>query len=180
MDRPIKKAVGVIFMGLVVVLMILPFVTTFNELLTRIVENSWLYLPIKNYVVPYEIAVVRTILGLVGIPTATGTVAVIKNGQNLGTYISWNCIGWQSVVILILSLKTGLAGSFTRWSKLQVVVFGILGTFFINLARITLVLVLLYYWGKIPSAIFHDYAGVFLSIVWLFFFWWFSYKYVLE
>ncbi len=46
---PIRKAVGVLFMGLVVVLMLLPFVTTFNELLTRIVEKVYLYQPIHNY-----------------------------------------------------------------------------------------------------------------------------------
>jgi len=160
--------------------MLLPFVTTFNELLTRIVEDSLLYRPIEMFLVPYEVMLVRTIVSFFGVETLPGTVSVLRNGVNQGTFLSWNCIGWQSFVILLLSLKTGLLGNFTRFSRLSVVIIGILGTFFINLFRISLVLILLYYFGKAPSLVFHDYAAVFISILWLFFFWWFSYAYILE
>ena len=176
----IKKTFNTIFLALVVILMLLPFVTTFNELLTRIVEDSLLYRPIEMFLVPYEVMLVRTIVSFFGVETLPGTVSVLRNGVNQGTFLSWNCIGWQSFVILLLSLKTGLLGNFTRFSRLSVVIIGILGTFFINLFRISLVLILLYYFGKAPSLVFHDYAAVFISILWLFFFWWFSYAYILE
>src|SRR3990167_6347267 len=156
-----KKTFGHLFLVVVIILMVLPFVTTFNELLTKIVENSLLYRPVEKYFVPYE-------------------VALIKNGVNYGTFISWNCIGWQSFIILLISLKTGLQGRFTRSSVTQVILIGLLGTFFMNLFRISFVLILLYHFGKVPASIVHDYLGVLISIVWLFFFWWFSYKFILE
>src|SRR3989344_1563393 len=175
-----KQTFSNLFIILVVALMVLPFWTTFNELLTRIVLNFGLFKPLERLIVPYEVGLVRTIISFFGIETAPGTVAIVKNGVNSGTYIAWNCIGWQSFVILLISFKAGLAGNFTRFSLLQVMVLGLLGTFLINIFRISLALILLFYFGRMPSIIFHDYTTVFLSILWLFFFWWFSYKFVLE
>ncbi len=176
----LKKTFSYLFLALVVILMLLPFVTTFNELLTRIVENSLLYKPIQKYVVPYEVMLVRTIVSWFGIATIPGTVSFIKNGTNSGAFISWNCIGWQSFIILLLSLKTGLIGRFTLFSRIEVLALGIIGTFMINIFRISLIIILLYYFGRAPAAIVHDYAAVFISLVWLFGFWWFSYRFVLE
>lgn len=175
-----KKTFSQLFLALVIILMILPFVTTFNELLTRIVENSLLYRPIEKYFVPYEVELVRTIISFFSIKTDPGTINIVKNGVNLGTFISWNCIGWQSFVVLLLSLNTGLTGNFTLISKIQAALFGIIGTFLFNLFRISSILILLYYFGKAPAVIIHDYASVFISIIWLFFFWWFSYSFILE
>ncbi len=175
-----KKTFSYLFLALVMLLMLFPFVTTFNELLTRIVENSLLYRPIETYFIPYQVVLVRFIISILGVQTAPGTVAIIKNGVNQGTFISWNCIGWQSLVILLFSLKSGLVGNYTIASKIQSTIVGILGTFLINIFRISLVITLLYYFGKAPATIIHDYGAVFVSIVWLFFFWWFSYRYILE
>ena len=176
----IRKTFSYLFLVLVVILMLLPFVTTFNELLTRIVENSLLYKPIQKYVVPYEVMLVRTIVSWFGIVTIPGTVSYIKNGANSGAFISWNCIGWQSFIILLLSLKTGLEGRFSFFSRIEVLAVGLIGTFMINIFRISLIIILLYYFGRVPAAIVHDYAAVFISLVWLFGFWWFSYRFVLE
>jgi exosortase/archaeosortase family protein len=176
----VKQTFSSLFLILIVVLMLLPFVTTFNELLTRIVESSLLYKPIEKYFVPYEVMLVRTVISWFGVVTKAGTIAVVKNGVNQGTFISWNCIGWQSFVILLISLKAGLSGNFTLVSKLETLIMGVLGTFFLNLGRISLVLILLYHVGRAPAVIFHDYAAVFLSIIWLFFFWWFSFNFILE
>lgn len=175
-----KNTFGNLFLIFVVFLMILPFLTTFNEFLTRIVESTFLYIPIKNIVVPYEVMLVRTILSFFNIETLPGTISIIKNGVVSGMYISWNCIGWQSFVILLISLKTGLSGDFTRTSVFGAAAMGLLGTFFINLFRITLVIILLYFFGKAPAIFFHDYSSVIISIVWLFAFWWFSYNFILE
>jgi len=169
-----------LFIILVIFLMLLPFVTTFNEFLTKIVEKTSLYRLIQATLIPYETMLVRTIISFFGIETAPGTVAIVKNGVPQGTYIAWNCIGWQSLVILLLSLKVGFQGSFTKLSVLQAAIFGILGTFLINIFRISIIIILLYYFDRLPAMIFHDYSSVILTILWLFFFWWFSYSFVLE
>jgi len=175
-----KNTFSNLFIILVIVLMVLPLWATFNEFLTRFVENFYLFGPIQKVVVPYEVMLVRTIISFFGIQTQAGTVAIVRDGVPQGTFISWNCVGWQSFVILLISLKAGFAEGFTKASKLQALVLALLGTFFMNLARISLVIIILYYFGKSPSAIIHDYLSIAITIIWLFFFWWFSYSFVLE
>ena len=175
-----KKAFGNLFILLVLILMVLPFFVTFNEFLTRIVESTSLFRFIEKIVVPYEVMLVRTIISFFGVETQPGTVAVIKDGVNQYTYIAWNCIGWQSLVILFVSLKGGLVSGFTRASRLEALTFALVGTFLMNLARISAILIILYYFGKGPSAFFHNYISILITGAWLFFFWWVSYSFVLE
>lgn len=175
-----KKLFGNLFILLVLILMILPFAATFNEFLTKVVESTFLFRFIEKIIVPYEVMLVRTVISFFGVETQPGTVAVIKDGVNQYTYIAWNCIGWQSGVILIFSLKSGLVRGFTRGSKLEALTLAIVGTFVINLFRISAILVILYYFGKGPASFFHNYVSIIITTVWLFFFWWFSYSFVLE
>jgi exosortase/archaeosortase family protein len=86
-------------------------------------------------------------------------------------YISWNCIGWQSLILLGISLATGLRGNYTWPARAQVAILGVLGTIFVNLFRVTLVCVLAALAGRLPAVIFHDYGGTVLIVVWLFGFW---------
>ena len=55
---------------------------------------------------------------------------------------------------------------------------GLIGTFMLNLLRISLVVLVFYFWGKLPATIIHNYGSVILTILWLFLFWWFIYSYV--
>jgi len=174
-----KKAFSNLFILLVLILMVLPFVSTFNEFLTRVMESTSLFRFIEKLIVPYEVMLVRTIISFFGIETGKGTVAVIKDGVSTGTYISWNCIGWQSMIILLFSLKSGLVKGFTRGSKLEALTLAIVGTFVINLLRIAAVLIILYYFSKGPAAFFHNYVSIVITILWLIFFWWFSYNFIL-
>lgn len=179
-SRSAKDTFSLLFIILVIFLMIFPFFRTFEEFMTRIVEITGFYQPIKTYIVPYEISLVRKILFLSGIQTLPDSVSYYKNGDLQNMFIAWNCIGWQSVIIVIFSLKAGLTRNFTNWSRLQAVLIGIFGTFLMNLFRIAFVIILFYYWGELPAMIFHDYLSLFLTIAWLFFFWWFVYNFVLE
>ncbi|HKZ34883.1 MAG TPA: exosortase/archaeosortase family protein [Patescibacteria group bacterium] len=176
-----KKTFQSIFLVTVIILMILPFVTTFNEFLTRVVERMTLYRWIENIVVPYESRLIVAVLSLLGIETIPGDTvfSVVKNGVAQSIRISWNCIGWQSFILFLITLFTGLQGPYSKMSKLETVAIGLLGTFLVNIFRITLVVLVLYAWGQFPAILFHDYASTLLIIVWLFVFWWFSYAYVL-
>lgn len=175
-----KKTLSTLFLILAVALMLLPFLTTFNELLTRIVLRTELFRFIENLVVPYETVLVRGILSLWGVETVPGTVSIIKNGRVDNIFIAWNCVGWQSVIILLVSLKAGFSGNFTKISRLETLLLGVLGTFLINLFRIAAIIIVFFYFGKVPAMVIHDYSSVLITILWLFFFWWFSYKFVLE
>ena len=170
-----------LFLLLAVILLILPAVTTFNEFLTSVVMKIKFYRVIQDLIVPYEVKMITIILRLFGIEAYPGltTVSVGKAvGQSFE--ISWNCIGWQSVVLLGISFFTGLQGPYKLYTKLQTVLIGVLGTFLINIVRITIVVLIAYYFGRVAGLVFHDYFSTMMIIAWLFFFWWFSFGYVLE
>ena len=175
-----KATFQVIFLSLAVLLIFLPFVTTFNEVLTRVVEKIYLYTFIEDYIVPYLSRLVGVFLipfGLKVIGTSSGLYLPEKS---LAIDIAWNCIGWQSMILVIITFLAGLQGQYTKFSKAQTILIGILGTFIINILRITSVVLIAVNFGYFPAVIYHDYFSNLLIILWLFFFWWFSYAYVLE
>jgi exosortase/archaeosortase family protein len=166
-----------------IIFLILPVVTTFNEFLTAIVMRTQLYPYIENIFVPFLVKIVAGVLQYVfGITTIISTAALRLQdaGHAVTLYISWNCIGWQSLILFVFTLTTGLQGSYSIRSKLLTVITGLEGTFLINIFRITLICILAFYWGVMPAMLFHDYGGTILMLTWLAFFWYFSQKYVLK
>jgi exosortase/archaeosortase family protein len=154
-------------------LMLLPLVTTFDDFLT-----SWaLQLGVNNplqAIVPVEARMVVSLLGLIGVrAAAAGSDIVVWDGVgSMHTlFISWNCIGWQSLLLLGMSFFSGLRGRQALASRLQVFVIGVCGTLLLNLARVAMVAALEATWGHVPALIFHDYGGTILVIGWLFVFW---------
>lgn len=165
-----------------ILLMILPFVTTFNEFLTRIVENAGLDAILTDWVVPIEARMIAVILGMVGIPSQVSTTSIYldKGGFFLPVYISWNCVGWQSFILYAATLVTGIQGPYTKISKAEAMVVGFLGTFLLNLLRIASVAAVAFFFGQVPAVIYHDYGGTVIILLWLFAYWWFSHGWLLE
>jgi exosortase/archaeosortase family protein len=162
-------------------LMLLPLVTTFDDLLTAWALRLGANNPLQS-IVPVEAGMVVSMLGLVGIKAAaSGSHMVVWDGAgSMHTlFISWNCIGWQSVLLLGVSFISGLRGRQSLDSRLQVVVIGVAGTMLLNLARVAMVAALEASWGHLPALLFHDYAGTIIVIVWLFAFWIFVQRWVL-
>jgi exosortase/archaeosortase family protein len=93
--------------------------------------------------------------------------------------ISWNCIGWQSLVLLGLSLLSGLRGRQPLEARVQVVIIGVAGTMLLNLLRVAAVAALAATWGQTPALLFHDYGGTILVVGWLFAFWAFAQRWIL-
>lgn len=172
-----------LFLLLVFLLMSLPLFTTFNEILTKIVEKTGAYTFLTHNVVPFETRAVSVILKPFGIqaePTVSRLYIRRTDGTTSGIFFSWNCLGWQSGLLLILTLVTGLSGEYSFDKKIETVLLGISGTFIINLVRISVVVMVAYYFGQLPATLVHDYGGTLFTISWFFFFWWFSYNFVLE
>jgi len=181
-DDSRRPIIRLILIMAAILIMILPFVTTFNEFLTRIVEASGLDAILTDWVVPIEARMMSVILGFLGIESqvSTTTVYVSKGGFFLPVYISWNCVGWQSFILFGVTLVTGIQGAFSRASKFEAIVVGLLGTFLVNLLRITSVAVVAYYFGTVPALLYHDYGGTIIILLWLFAYWWFSHGWLLE
>ncbi len=163
-------------------LMMLPFITTFNEFLTRLVESIGLNVVLRDWVVPTETKMICVLLDMQGIPcqVSTSTIYLDRGGFILPVYISWNCVGWQSFILYGFTLTTGLQGPFTRLSKVETFAVGLMGTFLVNLLRMTSVAGVAYGFGQLPAVIYHDYGGTLIILLWLFAFWWFSHGWLLE
>lgn len=177
-----KQTFIYLFLLLVLILMFLPLVVTFNDILTRLVMRLDAYKFIQDVIIPWEVRMVGVVLLPFGFkPAVVGEYLSINSGKPLLIEIAWNCIGWQSLLFFLMTGWVGFQGNrYTNMSKYKAWIVGLLGTFLINLLRITTVVLLTYYFGQGIALFFHDYFSNIILIIWLFFFWWFAYSYVLE
>ena len=162
-------------------LMVLPFVTTFDDLLTTWALQLGANNPLQG-IVPVEARMVVGLLGAVGIhAAASGSHIVIWDGAgSMHTlFISWNCIGWQSLILLGISFFSGLRGQQSTEARVQVVLIGIAGTMLLNLMRVAAVAAIAATIGQSPAILFHDYGGTILVVAWLFAFWIFVQRWIL-
>lgn len=158
--------------------MVLPFINSFNSFLTELLLRWHWYKVLQDIVVPYEARVVAGVLNFLNfsaLPTPGGvwvSEGFIK--------IEWNCIGWQSAVLLIASYLSGFQGKFTNTSRFESILIGFLGTYLINFLRLVMVAFLSLVTTAGIAVFFHDYLALVMVLIWFMFFWWFSYSFVLE
>jgi exosortase/archaeosortase family protein len=165
-----------------IALLILPFFSTFGELLTKAAMAAGFDAWLGQWIAPVEGRLVHGALALIGIQSAyDGSLLYVGTGAgSLALYISWNCVGWQTVLFLLVSMATGLQGEYTLRSRLETVLLGVLGIAILNILRITVVAVVAYVFGQLPAVIVHDYGSVIATVVFLMAFWAFAYNVVLE
>lgn len=177
-----KRIFIIIFILLAVMLVILPFLTTFSDFLTQLFLRFGFYRWIQQLIVPMETRTIAGFLQLLGYKTqaAPNTVGIFRHGAWETVTITWNCIGWQSLILMAITLVVGLQGQYTRLSKIECAVIGILGVVIVNLLRIIVITLLIFNFNQIPATVLHDYFSIFILVIWLFFFWWYSYSYILE
>lgn len=161
--------------------MLLPLVTTFDDLLTAWAMQLGANNPLQT-IVPIEARMVVGLLGAAGIhAAASGShLGVWDGGGAMHTlFISWNCIGWQSLLLLGISFLSGLRGNHPIEARIQVVVIGVAGTMLLNLLRVAAVAGIAAAVGVTPAVLFHDYGGTILTIAFLFAFWMFVQRWIL-
>jgi exosortase/archaeosortase family protein len=162
-------------------LMLLPLVTTFDDFLTTWALQFGANNPLQA-IVPVEARMVVGLLGLVGIhAAASGSHLVVWDsaGAMHTLFISWNCIGWQSLVLLGVSFISGLRGRHPLEARIQVIVIGVAGTMLLNLVRVAVVAGIAATVGVTPAVLFHDYGGTILVVAFLFGFWIFAQRWIL-
>jgi exosortase/archaeosortase family protein len=163
-------------------LMVLPLVTTFDDLLTAWAMQLGADNPLQA-IVPIESGMVVSLLGLIGIhAAASGSHLVVWDGAGSMhvLFISWNCIGWQSLILFGVSLISGLRGGHSLESRAQVVCIGVAGTMLLNLLRVAAVALIAATVGVAPAILFHDYGGTALFVGFLFAFWAFAQRWILS
>jgi exosortase/archaeosortase family protein len=162
-------------------LMLLPLVTTFDDFLTTWALQFGANNPLQA-IVPIEARMVVGLLGLAGIhAAASGSHLVVWDGAGAmhTLFISWNCIGWQSLVLLGVTFMSGLRGSHPIEARIQVIVIGVAGTMLLNLLRVAIVAGIAATAGVTPAVLFHDYGGTILVVAFLFGFWIFVQRWIL-
>lgn len=164
------------------VLVLLPFLTTVSDLIDSYVTQFPSYVFLQDSVAPIEGKLVAVMLRYVfGITTyVSGPSLVVVGNPSLKVYISWICIGWQTVALLIVTLIAGLRGPYTLGSKMLCLVAAIEGTYVISLFRMVSVILVDMYVGQLPAVIYHDYGGTIIIITWLVLFWYFAFAYLLK
>src|SRR5487761_962196 len=124
---------------------------------------------------------VVAMLGLIGVhAAASGSYLMVWDsaGSMHTLFISWNCIGWQSLILLGVSFLSGLRGHQSLEARAQVVFIGIAGTMLLNLMRVAAVAAIAATAGQTPAILFHDYGGTILVVTWLFVFWIFVQRFI--
>ena len=175
-----KKVFVAIFLGFSLVLLILPFLVTANDFLTKLMEKNLLYTFIQTQIVPLEAKMMGAILLPLGYSYAyspTNSI-IIVNGVNMG--ITWNCLGWQSFLLLFITLIVGFRGKYKIISVIEGLGIGILGTFWLNILRMLFTVLLAVHATPVFRIVFHDYLAAATTVIWLLCYWWFLYSYVLE
>jgi exosortase/archaeosortase family protein len=181
-----KITFKVIFATIAILIAILPFMAAFNSFLTEVFNKAWWYKPIQFYVVPWEAKLVSASIYPLGIQTRMNVgpskfaFYMLKGGGIIPVDLAWNCLGWQSMLLLVISLIAGLRGKFSNISRLECIVFGFFGTLLVNIFRMSFIAAGIYYVNEIFARVVHDYFAALLTMLWLIFFWWFSYSYILE
>ena len=172
-----------LFILIAFALLTLPFWLTFQDILTKIVMNIKWYQFLQDKIVPHELSVIAVVLNLLHIPIRVGLGYFewsAKDGTPIMVNLAWNCVGWQTFVLFMLSLLTGLSTNIAWDKKIAVFVIALLTTYLINILRLVLVVAVYFYFGSSFGVVFHNYFSNLLSLVWFFLFWWFAYRYVLE
>jgi exosortase/archaeosortase family protein len=174
-----KRVFQIALAALAIMLMILPFVVSINDILTKTVEKFGWYIWIQHQIVPWEVKMVGVVVRPLGIDFVAYPEGFTAN--DVYAELSWNCIGWQSLFLFLLTLPFGFkGGDYTRLSMIEAFLIGVLGTFLINLSRIVFTVILLVVSRPLFAVVFHDYLAAVITIVWLLAFWWFAYAFVLE
>jgi exosortase/archaeosortase family protein len=174
------RRVGIVVAGAAAVLMLLtPFVATMDDLLASLAQRFGLDAAVSFIAIP-EARLVVALLNLVGVAaSSSGATITVAGAPPLALVIGWNCVGWQGLVLLGLTLVVGLRPQDGWEARIHVVLIGLLGTVIINLGRIAIVAVLASRAGYYPAIFVHDWAATIATVAWLAGFWYFAQRYVL-
>src|SRR5207245_2990640 len=94
------RPIGTLIATASIALLILPFFSTFGELLTKAAMAAGFDAWLGQWIAPVEGKLVHGALALIGIPSAyNGSLLYVGTGTgSLALYISRNCLGWTPLL----------------------------------------------------------------------------------
>lgn len=181
----VKKTARAVILVVVLFLMLFPFINTLNQFLVNVIEPKIFIKPIQDLIIPYQVRLVQVVLGFLKVPFARGELGatsitlINKREEMVPIVVAWNCLGWQSLLVVGATFLSGLTGRFTFLSKLEVLVIGLLGTFLLNIGRLSTIFFLYSHASRKVAISFHDYGSTMITIIWVFVLWYYAFNFVL-
>lgn len=124
--------------------------------------------------VPYFVSFFFLVLRLLGIPAtihSPRTILLERANGRLPVSFEAGCIGIQSFLVFsILVVVTMLEEPASRRTKTLWSIGGVLGTFFVNTLRVSLIAVIIFYNGYENWGVIHSVIGYSMFLLWLVFF----------
>ena len=117
-------------------LTLIPFIGTMNDLMAKIAALIGLDDFIETNISPQMAVTVAALLTYVfGVEaTALGpSIYLVEHQLPYRLILDWNCVGWQSLLLLLVSLVTGLQGDHSRLSRWKCILLGLLNVALLNL-----------------------------------------------
>ncbi len=178
----LARPLGMLLATASLALLVMPFFTSFGDLLTRLAMAAGIDAALGHWIAPAEAHAVRGALALFGLRAAAeGSLLTVSDGvRGVTLYISWNCVGWQTLLFLGVSMLTGLQGEYTIRSRIETAILGVCGIILFNILRITTVAIVAFAFGQLPAIIVHDYGSILATVAFLVAFWIFAYNVLLE
>ena len=109
LSRTSGEAARMLLLAAVIGFSTLPHIQTANELMTNIALRTGAYSFIERFIVPSMTRMVASILlNVFGVKTSFsgGSLFVFTETLPYELNLSWNCVGWQSLVLLAFTLVT--------------------------------------------------------------------------
>ncbi len=168
-----RAALLPVLAGGALLLVAVPLLATADQLLTSLAQGSHLDAALSHLTAPLA-RVSAGLLHAAGLgAVAAGPDVLLPAGSTYAppVEVTWNCIGWQSLVVLGISLAVGLRGEPSRVRRLAVIGLGVAGTVVVNAVRIAVVCEVSAHWGYAAAVGVHDDGGALLVVAWLVLFW---------
>lgn len=159
-------------------LAVMPVLSTSGELLTNAAMASGLDQALGQWIAPLEGRLAHGVLALIGLRSwPDGSLLAVSDGvRSTAVYISWNCVGWQTVLFLGVSMIAGLQGAYTTSSRLTAALVGLLGILALNVVRIAVVAVVSLYLGRLAATVVHDQGTIISTVAYLMAYWTFAFR----
>ena len=152
-----------------------------------------LQLVYENYVEVISgwfVTLVISITTGLGYPTYVGTVGgngypsntftVIGLNETASLEVAWGCTGLRSLLLFSFILAALLIPyRTTRGRKTVALISGVVGAFLVNILRLVMLALIMYYYDIATTLWVHQHLGDFLFVIWVALFWWAAMKYIL-
>ena len=158
------------------------FFSAINSLAVHLVAQTGIYRFIEQAVIPAEIQSTLYVLKIFNIQAAghQAMISTLHEGRPQSFLLAWNCTGWQSMLLLIISFAILFQYKGIVFKKAVIALTGIVWIFFTNIFRITLEIAIYHLAGFQPAMIFHDYFAKAYILIMFALFWFLAYALALK